>query len=167
MPTVQLIAFEPEVYDALLADDLAGASARVGAALPASFLAEDAHWRRRRDQIRVEAATAPWLVRAVINAEGEVVGNAGFHGPPDARGMVEMGYAILAPHRRRGYATAAVQGLVAYAVAHGAKVLRASIAPDNGPSLALAHRLGLVHVGEHWDDEDGPELEFELSLPRS
>ena len=37
-----------------------------------------------------------------------VVGRAGFHGPPDAGGMVEVGYAVDPDFRRRGNAIAAL-----------------------------------------------------------
>ncbi len=46
----------------------------------------------------------------------------------------------------------------------GIRVFVASITPDNEPSLAIVRKLGFVHVGEHWDDEDGRELEFRLDL---
>lgn len=41
------------------------------------------------------------------------------------------------------------------------RTVRATIGPDNLPSLALVRELGFVHVGEQWDDEDGRELVFE------
>jgi RimJ/RimL family protein N-acetyltransferase len=44
------------------------------------------------------------------------------------------------------------------------RVFVASIVPDNEPSLALVRRLGFVHVGEHWDEEDGLEHEYVLEL---
>ena len=41
--------------------------------------------------------------------------------------------------------------------------MRASIAPDNAPSLRIAERLGLRRVGEQIDEIDGLELVFERS----
>ena len=42
------------------------------------------------------------------------------------------------------------------------RVFVASVAPDNEPSLAIVRKLAFEHVGEHWDEEDGRELEFRL-----
>ena len=51
-----------------------------------------------------------------------------------------------------------------WAALHGARVLRAAIAPDNLPSLAMVHRAGFVHVGEQIDEIDGLELIFEKEV---
>ncbi len=91
------------------------------------------------------------------------VGRAGFHGPPDARGMVEIGYAVLPEHRRRGYGRAALAALLDRARREpGVRVVRLSIAPDNAASQAVARPFGLVAVGEQVDEVDGPETVYEL-----
>jgi L-amino acid N-acyltransferase YncA len=46
-----------------------------------------------------------------------------------------------------------------------ARVVRASIRPDNEASRALVAQFGFVEVGEQWDDEDGLELLFDLAMP--
>ena len=40
---------------------------------------------------------------------------AGFKGPPDANGEVELGYGIIPSHQRRGFATEAVRGMTKFA----------------------------------------------------
>ena len=44
------------------------------------------------------------------------------------------------------------------------KVFRTSISPDNEASLALSHSFGLLPNGEQWDEEDGLEIVYELSV---
>lgn len=149
---------------ALLQRDLATASAAAGVALPAAFLEEESLWSLRVRQVTADPASAPWFVRAVVAEPDTVVGHAGFHGPPDSRGMVEIGYAILPEYRRYGHARAAVGELLAYARERGARTVRASVSPDNEPSLALVRSVGFVQCGEQWDEEDGPELVFERAL---
>jgi RimJ/RimL family protein N-acetyltransferase len=116
----------------------------------------------RRSQIEQGGESEPWLLRAVVmRSTAEAVGHIGFHGSPDARGMVEIGYTIHRDFRRRGLASEAADGMWRWAARAGARVLRASISPDNNPSIALVRRAGLVQVGEQSDERDGLELVFE------
>ena len=161
-PSVRLVLIPEAAIEALFAGSLARASEIVGLELPDFYLIRHDLWRYRLGQIRADPASAPWLVRAVYGHPAQaVVGHAGFHGPPDARGMVEIGYSTVPEFRRRGYARAAVGELLKYAAAHGARVVRAAISPDNAASLALIGQYGFQHVGEQWDEEDGRELIFE------
>jgi RimJ/RimL family protein N-acetyltransferase len=94
------------------------------------------------------------------------VGNVGFHGPPDEKGRVEIGYGIVASQRGRGYAREAIAGLTDWAFATGeARVCVASVSPSNAASLALVRSLGFRQVGEQIDELDGLELVFERVLP--
>ena len=136
----------------------------------------DDHDRRflrfRLRQMREEPERERWLVRAVVlrGDERPMIGHVGFHGPPGVNSLkapdaVEIGYTIFGDHRRRGYAGEAVRGLLDWARAQGIDHFVASVGPQNEPSLAIVRRLGFREVGRHWDDEDGEELEFELTEP--
>ena len=152
---------------ALVAGDLAGASASAGVQLPASFLDEGWLWRLRLDQVRADPRAAVWVVRALVVAPDAVaVGHAGFHGPPDEHGVVEVGYTVAPDLRGRGRAHAALAALVAEARSHpDVRVVRAAVAPDNVASLAVVRRAGFVEVGVE-EDEDGVELVHELAVRR-
>lgn len=165
-PRVRLVLLDEVALRAMLDGDLERARQRAGVALPRAFLEEDWLWRIRLHQVEQDPETESWLVRAVATVpEGVVVGHAGFHGPPDGRGMVEIGYTILAPYRRRGLARAAVQELLRYAEAdERVRVVRASISPDNAASLAVIRPFGFVRVGEQWDEDDGLEIIYEREL---
>ena len=103
--------------------------------------------------------------RIIVDLERDlVVGRAGYHGPPQQRGMVEVGYAVDPPHRRRGYARAALISLLERAGAEPAvSVVRATISPANQASRGLILQYGFHEVGEQWDDEDGLETIFEVA----
>ena len=129
------------------------------------------HWMKLRiRQLREAPALDRWLLHAmalrVAEADAPVrtmVGHCGYHGAPDESGMVEIGYQVAPPFRRRGYAMEAVRGLVANAFAHEEITrVRACIRPDNEPSLALTAKLGFVRVGEQMDEIDGLEYIYEL-----
>jgi [ribosomal protein S5]-alanine N-acetyltransferase len=111
----------------------------------------------------------PWLTRAMLlRAQRRVIGNAGFHGPPDPHGRVEIGYEVLPSYQRRGYASEAARALMNWAHSTGgASVCIAGIAPDNLGSLALAESLGFVRVGTRIDADHGRELVFERPLPQA
>ncbi|WP_073386320.1 GNAT family N-acetyltransferase [Jatrophihabitans endophyticus] len=122
-------------------------------------------WRRRSRQLLESPADAPWVTRFVVVAGVDApVGLAGFHGPPDERGMVEVGYRIDPAQRRRGYATQSLETLLAVARTHpDVHVVRATITPVNNASRSLVERYGFDEVGEQWDDEDGQELVYEVA----
>lgn len=120
-------------------------------------------WRRRMQQIALNPADAPWVTRLIVeSASGTVVGRSGFHGPPDAEGMVEVGYAVDPDFRRRGFARAALLIMLGQAAAHpDVRTVRATISPGNTASRNLVERYGFRANGEQWDDEDGLEIIFE------
>ena len=105
---------------------------------------------------------APWRARAVtLLGDRHMIGHAGFHGPPNDDGMVEIGYTIFPEYRGNGYATEAARRLLDFAKELGASRFRASVSPDNSPSLAIIRKLGLEQIGEQMDEIDGLELVFE------
>ncbi|MET7301891.1 GNAT family N-acetyltransferase [Embleya sp. NPDC005575] len=156
---------------ALLAGDLAEARYQTGLELPEFFVSDRARglWRRRFEQVTAEPESAPWVVRAAVSEpDGAVVGYAGFHGPPDEVGMVEIGYTVVPGARRRGYARAMLKSLLERA-AHEPDVttVRVTIAPDNAASLATIRGFHFVEVGEQMDEEDGLEIIFEVPADRT
>jgi ribosomal-protein-alanine N-acetyltransferase len=150
---------------ALLANDLATARAESGVELGRLFIDEDSKWlwNYRLKQLETEPEAAAWIVKAVVaEPDGAVIGHAGYHGPPDDRGMVEVGYTVDPAYRRRGYATAILAALLERAAAEPAvRVVRASVSPGNAASLATIAHFGFTQIGDQWDEEDGLELLFE------
>ena len=80
---------------------------------------------------------SPWWVSGIV-VDGQVVGDAGFHGPPAGEPPVEVeiGYQVVPALRGRGLATRACALLLEHAWARGADVVRADVEPDNphGPA---------------------------------
>lgn len=167
---VRVVHLPPAVLDALAAGDLAAANE--ASPVPLGPVCLDPGWRQiwavRSEQVARTPDDGPWVTGVVVDERtGAVVGQAGFHGQPDERGMVEVGYEIDPAVRRRGYARATLEALVRRAAAEpGVTVVRASISPDNVASNALTQSFGFAQVGEQWDEEDGLEILFELD-PRA
>jgi len=163
-PQVRLVRLPLAALDALLAGDLDTASALAGVPLTPYILEHGWLWEIRAEQVRRDPAAAEWIARAAV-IDDAVVGHAGFHGPPDDSGMVEVAYSVDPAFRRRGYATAMLEAAIAWASADPAvRTVRASISPDNVASLATLRPFGFVEAGEQWDEEDGLELLFELAV---
>jgi RimJ/RimL family protein N-acetyltransferase len=67
----------------------------------------------------------------------------------NGREEVELGYAMLPEFRRRGFATEAASGAVAYARDHTvARDLVALTLPGNDGSIAVLRRLGFENAGD-------------------
>jgi RimJ/RimL family protein N-acetyltransferase len=110
--------------------------------------------------------SAAWVTGVIWDDERHLaVGRAGFHGPPDAAGLVEIGYAVDPAYRRRGYARAALEALLRRAATDPqVRTVRVTITPDNAASYGLASQYGFTRVGEQWDDEDGLEIIHEVTV---
>ncbi len=100
-----------------------------------------------------------WVVE---KSTGKIVGGAGFKGAPDAAGMVEIAYGIVASREGRGYATEAALALIHYAE-HDPRVrlIRAHTRPEANASTRVLRKCGFVHIGEVTDAEDGPVWRWE------
>jgi RimJ/RimL family protein N-acetyltransferase len=163
---VRVVHLTGPVFRALAAGDLEAASAACPVPLSPWLAGPECAgvWRRRSRQVEEHPASAAWVTGVIWDERrGVSVGRAGFHGPPDAGGMVEIGYAVDPAHRRLGYARAALESLLARAAAEPqVRTVRVSIRPDNEPSNRLAGQYGFVRVGQQWDDVDGLEIIYEV-----
>jgi RimJ/RimL family protein N-acetyltransferase len=103
-----------------------------------------------------------WVWTAAL-ADGTPVGNGGFGGRPTENRRLTVGYAVHEEHRGRGYATELLELLTEWGLARPEiDVVRATIRPDNGPSLRVAEKAGFTRTDELLqDDEHGELLVFE------
>lgn len=156
---------------ALAQRDLETASREIGATVPAWVADELENFLKfRLAQLSVDPTIHGWLGRAMVLTDEDgsrrVVGSIGFHGPPDKKSRLEVGYSVDPPYRRRGYANESVKAMFDWAHReHGIETFVASISPDNDASLRLASGFGFLQVGEQMDEIDGLELVFETTWP--
>jgi RimJ/RimL family protein N-acetyltransferase len=155
----------PAFLRASLEGQRAGAEGLIGAKLPRGW--PDAQVARllemRLGQMREDRASAPWLLRAMVReADGVMVGYINFH---DAAvdGRAELGYTVLEPYRRLGYAREAALAMMDWAATtRGVRTFVVSVSPENEASLALTDALGFIRTGIQIDEVDGEEWVFEL-----
>jgi [ribosomal protein S5]-alanine N-acetyltransferase len=108
----------------------------------------------------------PWVHGfRVCLPDGLEVGMGSFKGPP-VNGVVEIAYAIVPEHQRKGYATAAAREMTDYAFKSPAVTLVcAHTLPDGIASQRVLQKAGYRHVGEVMDPEDGLVWRFEVTRP--
>ncbi|MRG59048.1 GNAT family N-acetyltransferase [Agromyces sp. CFH 90414] len=88
-------------------------------------------------------------LQIVERATGLVVGGIGCFGPPDADGVVALGYGVVPDVEGRGYATEALRAVLAHAFGTG-RVLRATAdtSQENLGSQRVLEKAGMRRIGE-------------------
>lgn len=121
--------------------------------------------RWRVPQVKADADVNKWFVRWMVEKSSrEIVGSLSFHGPPDHRGMVEIGLGVHPGFQRKGFATEALTGMWSWVVQQkDVYVLRYTVDPNNEASVAVITKFGFSNVGTQIDPEDGPEDIYEIS----
>jgi [ribosomal protein S5]-alanine N-acetyltransferase len=161
-PRLELIAATQAHLEAEL-EDPAGLSSLLAATVPASWppgeYDRSAMAFFRRGVIDGGAGAAGWygwygVRRATAGMPASLVASAGFIGPPDGSGAVEIGYSVVPEWRGQGIATECVSALVRRAFAHaGVRRVVAHTAEGNGASHAVLRRCGFACVGAGADAE--------------
>jgi RimJ/RimL family protein N-acetyltransferase len=105
---------------------------------------------------------AQWgLFEIVLRETGEVIGDIGFHGPPDAAGTVEIGYSVVGQYRGRGLAGEAAVALCGLVWTRpGVARIIAQTEAGNAASAGV-----LRHAGFREDGTGGGLRNFSLDRP--
>src|SRR5215471_21025851 len=93
-----------------------------------------------------------------------LVGSGTFKGPPDDSGTVEIGYEIASEYWKRGWATEAAQGMIAYAFSH--QEVRAVIAhtlAQTKVSNWVLQKVGRTFIAEVEDPDEGEVWRWQIS----
>jgi RimJ/RimL family protein N-acetyltransferase len=148
--------------------ELAGDHAR----LAATIAAEVCEWPPLEGEWDRGAVTA---VRALVDGaswdpqwgpayvvrDGRLVASAGFMGPPDDAGEVEIGYSVCRSDRRQGVATAVVGQLCEIAADRGCRAVWAETSASNVASIATLLGSGFVRIGAVDGDTDDGGVRFQ------
>ena len=144
-----LMALTPEL--ALMAlKDTAGLGRIIGARVPETWPGADfAGMLPNIARGSEQASSGAEPTRLIVHAADEtLIGETGFHGPPDGSGTVEVGYSIVPAYRGRGFATEATRALIRAALARpGIRRITAECLDDNAASLRVLEKLGMRRVG--------------------
>jgi ribosomal-protein-alanine N-acetyltransferase len=146
-----LVAVSAALGRALLDGDRGRAAGLLGADLPLGWPDRELTGilPRHLDQIAADPAAAGFGVWIVLVREPRTaVGSAGFLGPADRDGTVEVGYGIHPSFRGQGYATEAAGALRDWALARS-RVRRITARCDetNAASIRVLEKLGMRRTG--------------------
>ncbi|HEX2181736.1 MAG TPA: GNAT family N-acetyltransferase [Rubrobacteraceae bacterium] len=156
---LMLVALTPPLARAAL-EDRARLGRMIGARVPETWPGADFARMLPRIAEGVEQ-TSSWAepTRLAVHAADEtLIGETGFHGPPDGSGTVEVGYSIVPAYRGRGFATEATRALIRASLARPeVRRITAECLDDNLASLRVLEKLGMRRVGSA-----GGTLRFEM-----
>lgn len=105
-----------------------------------------------------------WFQMAIeLGETGELVGDCGLHTPADRLGQAEIGFTLAPEHQGRGYATEAINCLLAYVFDQlGKHRVIAITDARNAPAARVLERVGMRREGHfienvwfkgEWGDE--------------
>jgi ribosomal-protein-alanine N-acetyltransferase len=109
-------------------------------------------------KLREATDTDPWVhgFTMVEQKTNLVIGFAGFKGPPNEAGEVEVAYGVVPGHQGRGYASEATEALVKFAFDSGkVRLVLAHTLPTPNASTKVLTKCGFRHAGEVTDPVDG------------
>ena len=149
-PRLELIGATAEVARAAVSDRVALAqilSARVPESWPHELVAGSLEGFARR--IEADPALEGWLPWYWVTREGRtLIGNGGFGAVPAEDGSGKIGYALVAEHEGRGFATEAVAAILEWAFSHpGLTRVVADTYPELGRSIRVLHKNGFRYAG--------------------
>ncbi|QNE79019.1 GNAT family N-acetyltransferase [Streptomyces finlayi] len=109
---------------------------------------EKAAARRYLNTCETVGDPRPFGSFAIIRREDEqVIGGAGFHGAPDERGQVTIGYGLAPTARGKGYASEALRALLEFARSQGVTSAKGDADLDNIGSHRVMTAAGMRLVG--------------------
>ena len=140
-PRLLLLPCRPSVAQAIMAG-VAALEALLGVRPAADW--PGPNFRAYLPLLLANPARGRWNWLVIHPADRLIIGDSGFHGPPDDAGIVELGYIFAAAYRGRGYATEAARALLDWGCAQPeVRGVVANCAPDNRESIRVLEKLGL------------------------
>lgn len=89
-----------------------------------------------------------WMI--VKKESMSIIGDIGFHGKPDEKGEVEIGYGLVENVRGQGIGSEALKAIVDWALSHpSVKIIKADCLLDNKASARILEKVGMREVNRN------------------
>lgn len=100
------------------------------------------------DALEAGHSIPPWTMYWILLDEPRtLIGTCGFKDEPSGQGQVDLGYAIVNSHQRRGYASEATRALIDFAFADDRVThVVAETLPELVPSIRVMEKVGMARV---------------------
>lgn len=166
----ELMYLPAEVTTALGRGDLEAARAISVTALTSYLVSPEcrAVWQAESRHVGGASSDTPWTARLIVDFGVErTVGWAGFCGPPDSTGTVDIGFAVDPAHRRKGYGRAALIILLERAeLLPEVCTARVSVSVDDTPCHHLVTGYGFM-VADGQEHQERQVVVFERAVQHS
>ncbi len=86
-----------------------------------------------------------WMIVKKDNMQ--VIGDIGFHGKPNGKGEVEVGFGLVENEREKGFGFESLKAIMAWALSNeNVKVFKADCLIDNRPSARILEKSGMKEI---------------------
>lgn len=91
-----------------------------------------------------------WMI--IKKEDSTVIGDLGFKGNPDEKGVVEIGYGIVKDEWGKGYGYEAVKALINWGFSNSlVQCIKADCLHDNIGSIKILEKVGMKEVSRNQD----------------
>ncbi|HSR04615.1 MAG TPA: GNAT family N-acetyltransferase [Proteiniclasticum sp.] len=97
------------------------------------------------EKSKVPSGFEGWMIVKKDNMQ--VIGDIGFHGKPDEKGEVEVGYGLVEKERGKGIGFEALQAIMEWVNSQtSVKVIKADCLIENMPSIRILEKAGMKEI---------------------
>jgi RimJ/RimL family protein N-acetyltransferase len=98
------------------------------------------------EQEKIPSGFEFWMI---VKKNGmQVIGDIGFHGKPNEKGEVEVGYGLVEHERGKGFGYEALNAIMEWLSSQeSVKVIKADCLINNKPSARILEKVGMKEVG--------------------
>lgn len=101
--------------------------------------------KKSLERDKVPSGFETWMIIRKDNMQ--VIGDIGFHGKPDEKGEVEVGYGLVELERRKGVGYEALNAIMNWlSFQASVKVIKADCLISNKPSARILEKVGMKEV---------------------
>jgi len=91
-----------------------------------------------------------WMIVKKDNMQ--IIGDIGFHGKPNEKYEVEIGFGLVEHERKNGFGFEALKAIINWAISHDSvKIIKANCLISNSPSARILEKVGMKEINRDHD----------------